>query len=347
MPKALFTLPLLLLLASCRSAPESVEPSLQPPAEQAARAARSAARPWALPQPPTGSFSPSAEQVVEQYLESLSLEQKIGQRFLFGIPGTRVGERTRRLVREGYPGRRAAHRAEHRRPGAARPASPRSCRSWRGQNHPPIGLLVAVDQEGGRVSRLDLDRLEPLPPAPRLGRLRGPLLHRGGGLHHGARGPPAGLQPEPGPRAGPLRPGRRHDHRGPLHGGGGLRGGLPGAGLPGRGPPGGDGRGDQAFSRPRPHRRRHAPEAGRAGGGRGDPLEPRLAALPHGHRGQRGGGDDRPYPVPAPGPGLPGDPLGEDRARPAARSASASRGWSSRTTSRWAPWPPTTRRARS
>jgi beta-N-acetylhexosaminidase len=163
MPKALFTLPLLLLLASCRSAPESVELSLRPPAEQAARAARPAARPWVLPQPPTDSFSPSAEKVVEQCLESLSLEQKIGQRFLFGIPGTRVGERTRRLVREGYLGGVLLNRQNI----AGREQLVRftaELQELARQNHPPIGLLVAVDQEGGRVSRLDLDRSSRFPP---------------------------------------------------------------------------------------------------------------------------------------------------------------------------------------
>jgi beta-N-acetylhexosaminidase len=100
---------------------------------------------------------------VEQYLRRLSLEQKIGQRLLFGIPGTRVGERTRRLVREGLLGGVLLTKQNI----AGREQLSRfttELQELAGQSHPPVGLLVAVDQEGGRVSRLDLDRLSRFPP---------------------------------------------------------------------------------------------------------------------------------------------------------------------------------------
>ncbi len=162
--KALSALPLLLLLAGCRSAPGAVELGLRPPAGTVRAAAASPARTWALPQAPgNGPFSPADDRIVEQYLASLSLEQKIGQRLLLGIPGTRVGERTRRLVREGGLGgvllgkQNIAGREQLSRFTAELQELAR-------QNKPPIGLLVAVDQEGGRVSRLDLDRLSRFPP---------------------------------------------------------------------------------------------------------------------------------------------------------------------------------------
>jgi beta-N-acetylhexosaminidase len=164
MPKALSALPLLFLLAGCGSAPDIAELGLRPPAGQTA--APPADRGWTLPQPlpqPPTRFSRDDDRLVEQYLERLSLEQKIGQRLLFGIPGTRVGERTRRLVREGFLGgvlltkQNIAGREQLSRFTA-------ELQELAGQNHPPIGLLVAVDQEGGRVSRLDLDRLSRFPP---------------------------------------------------------------------------------------------------------------------------------------------------------------------------------------
>jgi beta-N-acetylhexosaminidase len=164
MPKALSALPLLFLLAACGSAPDIAELGLRPPAGQTA--APPADRGWTLPQPlpqPPTRFSRDDDRLVEQYLERLSLEQKIGQRLLFGIPGTRVGERTRRLVREGFLGgvlltkQNIAGREQLSRFTA-------ELQELAGQNHPPIGLLVAVDQEGGRVSRLDLDRLSRFPP---------------------------------------------------------------------------------------------------------------------------------------------------------------------------------------
>ena len=100
---------------------------------------------------------------MERCLDSLSLEQKIGQRLLVGIPGTRVGERTRRLVREGYLGGVLLTRPNV----ASREQLARftaELQELARQNRPPIGLLVAVDQEGGRVTRLDLDRLSRFPP---------------------------------------------------------------------------------------------------------------------------------------------------------------------------------------
>jgi beta-N-acetylhexosaminidase len=173
MRKALSALLLLLLLTTCRSAPaprdpgppaggQAAEPGLQPPRAQAARPERPAAPSWTLPQPPD-SLSADGERVVEQCLARLSLEQKIGQRLLFGIPGTRVGERTRRLVREGFLGGVLINKQNITgREQLTRFTS--ELQELARRNHPPIGLLVAVDQEGGRVSRLDLDRLSRFPP---------------------------------------------------------------------------------------------------------------------------------------------------------------------------------------
>jgi beta-N-acetylhexosaminidase len=163
MPKALSALPLLvlLLLSGCGSAPGTLESGLRPPT---LTAAAPAARTWTLPQPPgDGPFTSDEDRLVEQYLQRLSLEQKIGQRLLFGIPGTRVGERTRRLVREGLLGGVLLTKQNI----AGREQLSRfttELQELAGQSHPPVGLLVAVDQEGGRVSRLDLDRLSRFPP---------------------------------------------------------------------------------------------------------------------------------------------------------------------------------------
>ncbi len=162
----------LLLLASCRSAPmaedpvppplagQAAEPGLQPPNGHAVKAERVDG--WSLPQVPTG-LSSEQERVVEQCLAGLSLEQKIGQRLLFGVPGTRVGERARRLVRDGFLGGVLLNKQNI----SGQEQLTRftaELQELARQNRPAIGLLVAVDQEGGRVSRLELERLSRFPP---------------------------------------------------------------------------------------------------------------------------------------------------------------------------------------
>jgi beta-N-acetylhexosaminidase len=166
------SVPLLLLLATCHSVPvpggsgppggRATELGLQPPRAPAARMGPPADSSWTLPRPP-GGLSAEEERVVEKCLAGLSLEQKIGQRLLFGIPGTRVGERTRRLVREGFLGGVLINKQNiTSREQLTRFTS--ELQELARRNRPPIGLLVAVDQEGGRVSRLDLDRLSRFPP---------------------------------------------------------------------------------------------------------------------------------------------------------------------------------------
>jgi len=119
---------------------------------------------WLLPEAPGSQrFATQADALAEACLRQLSLEQKIGQRLLSGIPGTRLTERTRRLVRDGFLGgvlltrQNVAGREQLTRLTSDLQALAR-------QNRPAVGLLVAVDQEGGRVSRLDMDRLSRFPP---------------------------------------------------------------------------------------------------------------------------------------------------------------------------------------
>jgi beta-N-acetylhexosaminidase len=163
-----------LILVSCRSAPpagmqsadssgktESVQVSLGPadPFVDGVEVPD-----WLLPEAPgSRRFEVQSELLVESCLRQLSLEQKIGQRLLSGIPGTRLTERSRRLVRDGFLGgvlltrQNVAGREQLTRLTSDLQAQAR-------QNRPAIGLLVAVDQEGGRVSRLDMDRLSRFPP---------------------------------------------------------------------------------------------------------------------------------------------------------------------------------------
>jgi beta-N-acetylhexosaminidase len=104
-----------------------------------------------------------SDQIVEYVLREMSLEQKIGQRLLSAVPGTRLTDRSRRLIREGLLGgvllgrQNVAGREQLKRFIGELQQAAR-------QGRPPVGLLVAVDQEGGRVSRLDVEGLSRFPP---------------------------------------------------------------------------------------------------------------------------------------------------------------------------------------
>jgi len=102
------------------------------------------------PRAPVAAPAPSGQ--VQRLLAKLTLEQKLGQRLMTAVPGTVADERVRRLIVGGSlggvtitqanivdRGQLAAYTAGLQ---AAARASPTG-----------IGLLVSIDQEGGRVNR--------------------------------------------------------------------------------------------------------------------------------------------------------------------------------------------------
>jgi beta-N-acetylhexosaminidase len=104
----------------------------------------------------------SADEAVELYLQELSLRQKIGQRFLTGFSGIKLSNSTKKLIEEGYIGglMLARHNIQSRTQVKALAEALQQVA--RAQN-PAIGLFIAVDQEGGRVNRLDLTTLTRFP----------------------------------------------------------------------------------------------------------------------------------------------------------------------------------------
>ena len=112
--------------------------------------------------PQTGIQLRSAEEVVELYLQELSLRQKIGQRFLTGFTGKSLSNSTKKLIEEGYIGGVMLSQRNIKNRAQVRALTEALQETARAQN-PPIGLFIAVDQEGGRVNRLDLDTLTRFP----------------------------------------------------------------------------------------------------------------------------------------------------------------------------------------
>ena len=104
--------------------------------------------------------------------QPLSLRQRAAQTVMTGLPGTRVGPRTRQLV-----GRHAGSVVLFERNLGDREQLWRYVR--RLDRAAGSRLLVAVDEEGGRVSRLaDRGLVDPLPSARWLGRNRTPAQVR-------------------------------------------------------------------------------------------------------------------------------------------------------------------------
>jgi beta-N-acetylhexosaminidase len=108
--------------------------------------------------PEEGTQLSIAEHVIDQYLEQLTLRQKIGQRFITGFSGRKVTASVVNIIEKGYVGGFMLTRTNIQNPGQVKglidelQAIARACT-------PAIGLFIAVDQEGGRVNRLDLDTL--------------------------------------------------------------------------------------------------------------------------------------------------------------------------------------------
>jgi beta-N-acetylhexosaminidase len=164
---------LLILLVSCQT--QQVKEAPRRPAQPEARplpvdpgliplepVPEEGALPLAIPAPPAAVAPIQPSERVDALLRQMSLRQRIGQRFMVGFPGKKPGERLLRLIREGSLGgvlltrSNVVSRVQVRELTAFLQEAAR-------QDNPAIALLVGVDQEGGRVNRLDLDQLTRFP----------------------------------------------------------------------------------------------------------------------------------------------------------------------------------------
>jgi len=117
---------------------------------------------------------PKVEDVVEQVLQQLTLRQKIGQRFVTGFPGGTVNASVVELIEKGYVGGfmltgsniRDRDQVKNLVVGLQEVAA---------RHNPAVGLLIAVDQEGGRVNRLNVETLTRFPAPYYWGRHQDPL----------------------------------------------------------------------------------------------------------------------------------------------------------------------------
>ncbi|MQY76259.1 MAG: hypothetical protein GH155_01350, partial [Spirochaeta sp.] len=93
------------------------------------------------------------EELLDQYISRLSLRQKIGQKFITWIPGTVISAEAERLISEGYIGGvilydyNIADSLQLKTLTAA-------LQDYARRNKPAMDLWIGIDQEGGRVRRI-------------------------------------------------------------------------------------------------------------------------------------------------------------------------------------------------
>ena len=155
-----------LLATACAGAPQIQAPPPAPPVigveKPVAASAPGTEGPTAVALP---EIIPDAlTRAVADHLGRMSLEQKIGQRFLSFVPGTVMGEKTRAAIsRHGFGG--VVLNFQNIKTGDQ---LRRLVAELQGVSATTgVGLFVAVDQEGGRVARLQLPEITRLPPASR------------------------------------------------------------------------------------------------------------------------------------------------------------------------------------
>jgi beta-N-acetylhexosaminidase len=124
--------------------------------------------------PQEGGQIPDEEQIVERILRQLTLRQKIGQRFITGFSGSAMSGSTKNLIEQGCIGGFILTRGNVRNRDQVK-ALIEELQVTALSHNPGIGLFIAVDQEGGRVTRLDLDTLTRFPAPYYWGEYQDPL----------------------------------------------------------------------------------------------------------------------------------------------------------------------------
>ena len=119
---------------------------------------------WSQPLREIESRATIIDDPVEKYLDELSLEQKIGQRFITYIEGATVTEKSRDMIERGYVGGVILYPWNCDSVEQVRELTS-TLQDWAYGNDPPLGLFICVDQEGGRVATFRFKETTQFPPA--------------------------------------------------------------------------------------------------------------------------------------------------------------------------------------
>lgn len=154
---AVLTIVLLAALGSCKSTAQRV--SAKPELFR-----KSVLRPRLAPEAETRR--------VQRIMRAMTLEQKIGQRFICWIEGKQINEQSLELVRQGAAGV-ILYPWNIENPDQVRELTVAIQKAAR-ESEPPIGFFISVDQEGGRVATFRFRETTGLSPAFYWGRYDDP-----------------------------------------------------------------------------------------------------------------------------------------------------------------------------
>lgn len=161
--------------------PQTSPPSFSSPAPTVPRANTDApsSPPTAEPAPessapaaPSGS-SPALEARIALTIDSMSLEEKIGQLLITGLSGTTTNKATKRLIEQQHVGGFILFANNLKRGLQPSVALLNELKAANADN--PVPLFLSVDQEGGRVTRLP-DAFRKMPASMTVGQSHEPRL---------------------------------------------------------------------------------------------------------------------------------------------------------------------------
>jgi beta-N-acetylhexosaminidase len=115
-----------------------------------------------LPENTAVSERDAAVWLSEEYLESLTLEQKIGQRFIAHLQGTELSKQVERMISDEYVAGFIIYPWNVKSSDQVKSLTASMQRTALG-NDPSIQLFICVDQEGGRVNAFKLNEVSRFP----------------------------------------------------------------------------------------------------------------------------------------------------------------------------------------
>ena len=100
---------------------------------------------------------------VTKYMELLTMEQKIGQRFIINIKGSKLTDQIISYIQDEYAGGIILYPWNVKNLKQVKKLT-REIQQKALENNPPVNLFICVDQEGGRVNALSLKETTRFPP---------------------------------------------------------------------------------------------------------------------------------------------------------------------------------------